>query len=106
LVEVARLPFGLALYDVGKRPDPDLAAVGFARERMVGLHMGPAFIEAASADHGKDQVGIFCRKLAPAFGGAGAHDRGVGGLERLGLEVAFGDLVELALVVERIVLGP
>jgi hypothetical protein len=68
--------------------------------------MSPAFIETAGTDDRKDKVGIFGRKFAPAFGCAGAHDRGVGRLDRLGLQIALGDLVELAFVVERIVFGP
>src|SRR5262249_47551758 len=39
-------------------------------------------------------------------GRAGAHDCGIWSLDRLRLQVTFGDLVELALVVERVVLGP
>ena len=49
---------------------------------------------------------MFRRELAAALGGAGVHHRRVGALDRLGREVALGDLVEPAVVVEGVVLGP
>ena len=36
VVEIARLLLGLALHDVDQRPDLDLAAVGLARELVIG----------------------------------------------------------------------
>src|SRR5262249_56097767 len=41
-----------------------------------------------------------------ALGGGGVHQGGVRALDRLGRQIALGDLVELAFVVEAFVLGP
>src|SRR5262249_9445873 len=58
------------------------------------------------ANDRKNQVRVFGRKVAAALGGPGAHDGGIRALDRLWVQIAFCDLVELALVVERVVLGP
>ena len=44
--------------------------------------------------------------MAAALGCSGIHDCGIGLLNWLGLQVAFGDLVEAALVVECVILDP
>jgi hypothetical protein len=68
--------------------------------------MRAALVEAASADHGEDEVAVLDREVAAEFGGPRIHDRRVRILDRLGREIALGDLEEAPVVVERIVLGP
>ena len=77
-----------------------------ARERVIGLDVRGAFLQAAGADHGEHQIAVLHRVVAAEFGGAGVHDRRVGILDRLRRQIALLDLEEAALVVERLVLGP
>ena len=106
VVEVARLFLGLTLHDIGKRPHLHVPAVFFAREFAVGVDVALAFVELVLWKRHVGDVAVLGGEVPAALGATGIHQRRIGLLDRLGLQVALLDLVVLADVIEFFVLGP